>query len=73
MERLFLPKNTPKDVVERLVKTVQKAIAEPKLRERLMQSGLNPVGNSPQAFGKFVDSESRRCQALVKTRGIKSD
>ena len=70
---IFLPKNTPKDVVERLAKTVQEAIAEPKLRERLMQSGLNPVGNTPQAFGKFVDSESRRWQALMKTRGIKID
>lgn len=70
---LFLPKGTPADVVQRFAKEVQAAMADPKVRERLSQAGVIPVGDSPSEFGKFIDTESRRWQQLVKARGIKVD
>jgi tripartite-type tricarboxylate transporter receptor subunit TctC len=70
---IFLPKGTPADVVQRLAKEVQAAVADPKVNERLLQAGVNPVGNSPAEFGKFVEKESARWQALVRARGIKLD
>jgi tripartite-type tricarboxylate transporter receptor subunit TctC len=70
---LFLPKGTPADVVQRFAKEVQAAMADPKVRERLSQAGVIPVGDAPSEFGKFIDTESRRWQQLVKARGIKVD
>ena len=70
---LFLPRGTPADVVQRLAKDVQTAMADPKVRDRLTQAGVIPVGDTPGEFGKFIDAESRRWQQLVKSRGIKVD
>ena len=36
---VFLPKGTPKDVVDRLAKATREAIADPGIRERLKQAG----------------------------------
>ncbi len=70
---LFLPKKTPPDVVERVAKAVAAALTDPKVRERLVQAGVIPVGDTPNEFAKFIDRESTRWQGLVKTRGIKLD
>ncbi len=70
---LFLPRGTPPDVVQRFAKEVQTAMADPKVRDRLSQAGVIPVGDSPAEFGKFIETESRRWQQLVKVRGIKVD
>ena len=70
---VFLPKGTPKDIVDRLAKATREAIADPGIRERLKQAGLEPSGNSPEEFGAFVKSESARWQAVVKARHITLD
>lgn len=70
---IFVPKATPADVLQRLSKEVQAALADPKVRERLQQAGVAPVGDSPAEFGKFVEKESARWQSLVKARGIRLD
>lgn len=70
---LFLPKGTPAEVVQRFAKDIQTTMADPKVRERLSQAGVIPVGDTPGEFGKFIDTESRRWQQLVKARGIKVD
>lgn len=70
---LFLPKGTPADVVQRFAKEVQTAMADTRIRERLSLAGVIPVGDSPVEFSKFIETESRRWQSLVKARGIKLD
>lgn len=68
---VFLPKGTAPDRVQAIASAVQKAAADPGVRARLQQAGLDPVGNTPQAFRDFLQTESARWQALVKTRGIR--
>jgi tripartite-type tricarboxylate transporter receptor subunit TctC len=70
---MFLPKGTPTEVVQRFAKEVQNVMVESKTRERLSEAGVIPVGSSPTEFAKFVETESRRWQKLVKERGIKVD
>ncbi len=70
---IFVPRGTPPDVVQRLATEVQAAVADPKVQEKLRQLGLEPVGNSPQQFSKFVQGEAARWGALVKARHIKAD
>jgi len=70
---VFLPRATPADVVARLAKDLQTAVADPKVQERLLQAGVNPVGDAPAEFGAFVEKETKRWAALVKARGIRLD
>ncbi|AGW93049.1 MULTISPECIES: tripartite tricarboxylate transporter substrate binding protein [Cupriavidus] len=68
---VFLPKGTAPDRVQAIASAVQKAVADPGVRARLQQAGLDPVGNTPQAFKGFLQTESARWHALVQARGIR--
>jgi len=70
---VFVPKGTPADVVQRLGKELQAAVTDPAVKAKLTQLGLEPVGNSPQDFATFVQSEMGKAAALVKARDIKAD
>lgn len=70
---VWVPRGTPPEVVARLAKEVQEAVADPHVQEKLRQMGLEPVGNSPQQFGKFVQNEAARWGALVKARNIRAE
>lgn len=70
---VFLPKNTPADIVAKLAKATREAVADPVVRERLLKAGLEPVGNTPEEFASFVKAESTRWQAVVKARNITLD
>jgi len=70
---VFVPRGTPPEVVQRLAREVQAAVAEPKVQDKLRHLGLEPVGNTPQQFGKFVQAEAARWGVLVKSRNIKAE
>jgi len=70
---VFVPRGTPPEVVQRLAREVQAAVAEPRVQDKLRHLGLEPVGNTPQQFGKFVQAEAARWGALVKSRNIKAE
>jgi tripartite-type tricarboxylate transporter receptor subunit TctC len=70
---LFAPKGTPNEIVQRLSKEAQAAVADRNVKEKLRQMGLEPIGDSPQAFSQFVRGEAARWGALVKARNIKAE
>jgi tripartite-type tricarboxylate transporter receptor subunit TctC len=70
---VFLPRGTPPDIVQQLGKAVQAAVNEPKVKQKLLQLGLEPAGTTPEAFAKFVRDETGRVGALVKARNIRVD
>ncbi|MGO4305726.1 MULTISPECIES: Bug family tripartite tricarboxylate transporter substrate binding protein [unclassified Cupriavidus] len=70
---IFVPRGTSPEIVQRLAKEVQAAVADPKVQDKLRQLGLEPVGNSPQQFSKFVQTEAARWGALVKARHINAE
>ncbi|KAI3593514.1 BUG/TctC family periplasmic protein [Cupriavidus sp. U2] len=70
---VWVPRGTPPEVVARLAKEVQGAVADPQVQDKLRQMGLEPVGNSPQQFGRFVQGEAMRWGALVKQRSIRAE
>jgi len=70
---VFVPRGTPAEVVQRLGREIQAAVADPAVKAKLTQLGLEPVGSSPQEFAAFVQAETARAAALVKARDIKAD
>lgn len=66
---LFAPKATPAPIVEAMSRAMAAALAEPSVRSRLLDLGLEPVGSSPQEFSAFFQSEIRRWRELVQISG----
>ncbi len=59
--------------MQQLGKAVQAAVNEPKVKQKLLQLGLEPAGTTPEAFSKFVQDETGRVSTLVRARNIRVD
>jgi len=70
---MFAPANTPPEVVDRLYREVRTALENPQVRERLVGIGVQPVGNSPAEFKKFVADELRLHAEMVRVAGLKPE
>ena len=47
------PRNTPAEIVDKLNKEVNAALADPKMRARLADLGGTPLPGSPDQLGKL--------------------
>ncbi len=54
---ILAPAGTPRDVVAKLGREVSSNVNRPDVRERFVQLGIEPVGNSPEQFGEFIKQE----------------
>ena len=70
---VFLPAMTPREIVERLNAELVKTLADPKIRERYAQNGLEPVGNTPDEFAALVRGDYEKYGRLVRELKIKID
>ncbi len=46
-------------------------VNQPETRERLATLGIDPVGNSSEAFGKQIQADLKKYGEVVKTANIK--
>ena len=65
------PAGMPADIVNKINADVRKALADPKVKERLANTGNEPLDMSQQEFAHFVRSEIDDYQRVVKAAGIK--
>jgi tripartite-type tricarboxylate transporter receptor subunit TctC len=73
---LYTPKNTPKDVVERLAKALQAALADPVVKQRFAELGTEPVPlerASPEAAAALLKSEIERWAPVIRAAGQYAD
>jgi tripartite-type tricarboxylate transporter receptor subunit TctC len=63
------PKGTPADVIDKLNKTVNEALKDPKMIERLAELGGAPMGGTPADFGKIMESEVAKWKKVVEFSG----
>ncbi len=67
------PKNTPADIVDKLNKEINAAIADPGMRARLAALGGEPLPGSPAEFGKLIAEETEKWGRVVRAAGIKPE
>ena len=65
------PKNTPKDIVDKLNKEINAGLADDKLKARLVDLGGVPMSVTPAEFGKFIADETEKWSKVVKFAGLK--
>jgi len=70
---LFAPAGTPREAIQRMNLEVGKALADPSIRERFAQSGLEPVGGSTEQFARLYHEDFEKYGKLVKQLSIKVD
>jgi len=69
---LFGPARMSPELVARISDAARLAIATPELRRRIEAEGAVPVGNAPEAFGPFVQSEIKRWAKVVRYSGAQA-
>ena len=67
---ILAPSGTPPALITRLNSEINKALGTPDLKERLLQAGIQPLGNTPEQFGSFIRSEATRYAKVIKDAGI---
>ncbi len=63
---------TPPAVVKKIQVDMAEALATEDVRAKLAGLGLEPVGNTPEAFDAMIRSEARKWGDIVKRAGIKA-
>ena len=67
---LGMPKATPAEFIDKINAATNKALADPKLVERLAALGVEPMPMSPAEFGKFVAAESDKWTKVIRSAGV---
>lgn len=70
---LFVPKGTPDAIVARLGAELTKALGQPELKARLEDFGLEVAPGDAAALGRFVQAETLKWHALIRSRGITAE
>ena len=70
---LLAPAGTPAATVRKLQLETVKALAQPDVRAKFADLGLETIGNSPDEFAAVIKSEITQWAKLIKEAGIKSD
>lgn len=70
---LWAPAGTPPGVVSRIQKEVRLALRDPVVAEKLAGISFQPVGSSPEDFGKYASSEFSKYKTLISAARIKAD
>lgn len=70
---LYAPKGTPAPVTKSLNDAVNKILAKPEVRQKLLELGFEPAGGSAAYLGVFARKERERWAPIIKAAGIRAD
>jgi tripartite-type tricarboxylate transporter receptor subunit TctC len=68
-----VPKKTPTEIIDKLNKEVNAALADPKMKARLAELGGTVFPTSPAEFGKFIADETEKWAKVIRAAGIKAE
>ena len=64
---------TPRPIVERINSAMNAALNDPAVKERLKSAGLEPIGGSPEEFGRLIADEANNWAPIIKRSGARID
>ena len=68
-----MPKGTPREIINKVNAEVNRALADPKMRERLAELGGKPIAGTPEDFGRVIAAETAKWEKVVTASGAKPD
>ena len=66
----FAPANTPPEVIETLSREVRAVLADPDLKQRYADLGLEPLANTPAELGALLRTEIGKWNRVIAEAGI---
>jgi tripartite-type tricarboxylate transporter receptor subunit TctC len=69
---VFAPAGTPPDVIDKIGRSVGRALEATDVKERMASLGAEPMPMAPAEFDKFVRAEMDDAAKVVKAAGIKA-
>jgi tripartite-type tricarboxylate transporter receptor subunit TctC len=70
---LGAPRNTPAEIVDKLNKEINAALADPKMKSRLADLGGTSLPGSPADFGKLIAEETEKWAKVIRAANIKAE
>jgi tripartite-type tricarboxylate transporter receptor subunit TctC len=73
---LFAPKGTPSDIIRKLNAAAVEAVADPAMRSRLIDIGVEVFPHArqtPEALGALVKADAEKWWPIIKEFGIKAE
>jgi tripartite-type tricarboxylate transporter receptor subunit TctC len=67
------PASTPTDIVDRMNKEIDEALALPDVRDKLASQYMEPVGGSPEELRQFMRHELSVMTPVIKRSGATSE
>jgi tripartite-type tricarboxylate transporter receptor subunit TctC len=68
-----MPKGTPREIINKVNAEINRALADPKMRERLAELGGRPIAGTPEDFGRVIAAETAKWEKVVTASGAKPD
>jgi tripartite-type tricarboxylate transporter receptor subunit TctC len=68
-----VPQNTPIEIIEKLNKEINVALADPRISARLTDLGGVPLLVTPADFGKLIAEDAEKWGKVIKFAGIKPE
>jgi tripartite-type tricarboxylate transporter receptor subunit TctC len=69
----FAPAGTPAAIIDKLHQAVAAILKTADTRSRIAAEGAEAVGNTPKAFGEFIQKETIKWAGVIKAAGIRAD
>jgi tripartite-type tricarboxylate transporter receptor subunit TctC len=70
---LCAPGKTPPEIIDKLNREINAALADPPIKARLADLGGQPYGGTPEEFGRFLAAETEKWGKVVRAAGLKPD
>jgi tripartite-type tricarboxylate transporter receptor subunit TctC len=70
---MLAPARTPKEIVTRLHAEMTRILQQPDVKERFAGDGADPVGNTPEEFARYIQSELVKWAKVAREAGIKPE
>jgi tripartite-type tricarboxylate transporter receptor subunit TctC len=68
---LSAPAGTAQAAIEKIAGAARNAVHSPEAVETLRKQGFDPIGEGPDAFGRFIRSEVERWSEVARVAGMK--
>jgi tripartite-type tricarboxylate transporter receptor subunit TctC len=70
---LGAPNGTPAEIIDKLNQETNAALADPKIKARMAESGGNALAGSPADFGKLIADETEKWGKVIRALNIKAE
>lgn len=70
---VLAPQQTPVEIISKLSAAMQEILADPAIKQRFEELGVEAKGMNPQAFTAFLDKEDQRWIPIIKSSNISAN